>query len=402
MAVDYTVAMQFICILGRQPALGRAELESRFGADALQSIQPDIVLLSCETPPNFNTFGGILKVALTFEEIPTDSWPKINRHIENGVKQLIPLLPEGKIQLGISAYYLPINASKLNAAALSLKKTIKQAGRSVRIIPNKEPALNTAQVLHNKLTKPTGLEIVAVKASSPSVFLGKTIWVQDIEAYSKRDQGRPKRDSRVGMLPPKLAQIILNLAAGTDTSTAMNPKTVLDPFCGTGVLLQEAALSGYDVYGTDLEPRMIEYTKTNFDWLNTVFSISSKGRFEIGDATDHQWSQPFDTVACESYLGRPFSHTPDLQILKEVMQTCNLIHKKFFQNLAKQTPRGFRLCIGVPAWRTKSDFTHLPVLDHLEEIGYNRVSFVHAQAKDLIYHRADQYVARELVVLERI
>lgn len=398
MLVDYTVVMQFICILGRQPALGRAELESRYGAEALQTIQSDIVLLTCESPPNFNTFGGVLKVALAFEEIPTDNWPKINRHIESGVTQLIPLLPEGKIQLGISAYYLPINASKLNAAALSLKKTIKQAGRSVRIIPNKEPSLNTAQVLHNKLTKPTGLEIVAVKASSPSVFLGKTVWVQDIDAYSARDHGRPKRDSRVGMLPPKLAQIILNLATGTDISS----KTVLDPFCGTGVLLQEAALAGHNAYGTDLEPRMIEYTTANFDWLKVTFSVDVPGRFEVGDATDYQWSKPFDLVACESYLGRPFNHTPDPQVLTDVMQTCNVIHKKFFQNLARQTEKGFRLCVGVPAWRTKSGFKHLPVLDHLEEIGYNRVSFVHAQAKDLVYHRSDQYVARELVVLERI
>ena len=27
-----------------------------------------------------------------------------------------------------------------------------------------------------------------------------------------RDQNRPKRDARVGMLPPKLAQIMINLA----------------------------------------------------------------------------------------------------------------------------------------------------------------------------------------------
>lgn len=72
-----------------------------------------------------------------------------------------------------------------------------------------------------------------------------------------RDYGRPARDARVGMLPPKLAQIMLNLSVKDEKSG-----TVLDPFCGTGVLLQEAALAGFDFIGSDIEPRMVEMTLT--------------------------------------------------------------------------------------------------------------------------------------------
>jgi hypothetical protein len=36
--------------------------------------------------------------------------------------------------------------------------------------------------------------------------------LQDFESYSKRDYGRPARDPRTGSLPPKLAQILINLA----------------------------------------------------------------------------------------------------------------------------------------------------------------------------------------------
>lgn len=62
----------------------------------------------------------------------------------------------------------------------------------------------------------------------------RTSFVQDIESYTARDQARPMRDARVGMLPPKLAQIIINLALSNNDITE-----VLDPFCGTGVVLQE-------------------------------------------------------------------------------------------------------------------------------------------------------------------
>ena len=83
------------------------------------------------------------------------------------------------------------------------------------------------------------------------------------------------------------------------------------------------------------------------------------------------------------------------------MQDVNHIHKKFLQNVASQTQPGFRMCIAVPAWSVRGEFKHLKTLDILDELGYNRIEFVHARSEDLIYHREGQVVARELVVLTR-
>jgi hypothetical protein len=41
----------------------------------------------------------------------------------------------------------------------------------------------------------------------------------------------------------------------------------------------------------------------------------------------------------------------------------------------------------------------LKIVDDLEKMGYNRVSFKHVGNDSLIYHRSDQVVARELLVL---
>lgn len=60
-----------------------------------------------------------------------------------------------------------------------------------------------------------------------------------------------------------------------------------------------------------------------------------------------------------------------------------------------------RICLAVPAWKTRKGFIHLPLLDSLEKLGYTRVSFVHADNNKLIYHREGQVVGRELVVLIR-
>jgi tRNA (guanine10-N2)-dimethyltransferase len=392
--------MSYIAILGRQPALGRAELEARFGADKLRIIQPDIIEFeSNQDIQVFNQFGSTLKVAKLLTKLDYTDWSKISSYIMDTFPHHIHHIPEGKITLGISVYGLNIPPNQVGATALSLKKTIKKAGRSVRVVPNTKSVLNTAQVLHNKLTSDTGHEMLVIK-DGDGVLLAQTQWVQDIETYRRRDQERPARDARVGMLPPKLAQIIINLAKPEPGSV------IYDPFCGTGVLLQEALLMGMRIYGSDIDQRMIDYTKKNLAWLSPNHSEAVLDKLLwIADATSAKFPEsgdlPKQYIACETYLGRPFSHKPDEETLRKVIQDCNTIHKKFLQNVASQTKPGFRMCIAVPAWKTINGFKHLPTLDQLEDLGYNRVSFVHARTQDLIYHRPDQIVARELVVITR-
>lgn len=388
-----------LAILGRQPALGLAELESLFGADALQPLgRHAVVVDSDRTDFPMQRLGGTMKAARYLTELPYTDWEKLEAYLAIELPKHTCCVVPGKIRLGLSVYGFDVSIKRLNATGLTLKKTVKDDGRSVRVVPNTSAELNTAQVVHNQLTGPTGFEILLIKNGSSTV-LAQTFAVQDIDAYAARDQKRPKRDARVGMLPPKLAQIIINLAGGRWPATGT--ASVLDPFCGTGVILQEALLMGYDAYGTDLEERMVDYSKENLDWLGMRYDLSDRTYLlETGDATDFDW-QDFDMVACETYLGRPFTGTPNPPVLRKVLQDVDTIHKKFLKNIARQTHPGLRMCIAVPAWKTRNGFEHLKVLDSLEEMGYTRTSFAHARNEDLIYHRPDQVVARELVVLTR-
>lgn len=387
-------------ILGRQPAIGKAELESLFGKDHLfpigeQAIASDISF--SEIP--FGRIGGSIRLAKPLAQFDTTTWPEIQKNLIEILPQLIDTLPlEGKIKLGLSAFGLPVKADNLLRTGLELKKVCKKAGRSARIVPNNEPELNSAQVLHNQLTGALGIELVLVKDKG-ATYLAQTIAVQDIDQYAERDRGRPKRDAFVGMLPPKLAQIIVNLG-----TAQLDPKTehvILDPFCGTGVVLQEALLMGFGAYGTDLEPRMIDYSRANLEWLATHGSITSP-QLEVGDATEHTWKYPFSVVAGETYLGRPLSSWPNPEKLQEIISTCNLITQKFLQNMAKQIPPGTRLALAIPAWQAPNGkLYHLSLLDHLDNLGYNRVSFLWAKEQEMVYRRPDQLVARELLVITR-
>lgn len=384
-----------VVILGRQPALGVAELESLYGADGLARLGGAALLETAAEEIDFQRLGGAVKIARILTVIPTTAWSQLRDYLLEKIPEHLDGLPEGKFTLGLSVYGLPVKPDELNRGLLQIKKRIRATGRPVRIVPNKEPALSSAQVLHNKLTHRGGWELLFISYGQ-SVILAQTLFVQDIDAYAARDQARPKRDARVGMLPPKLAQILINLAG---------PKSmVLDPFCGTGVVLQEALLAGFNVYGTDIEPRMVGYSRENIEWLMEKYPKIKEGRvsLETADATRHRWQRGYDCVVSEVFLGRPLSALPSPEKLKGIINDANLITKKFLSNLAPQAPTGTTLCLAVPAWKSRNGFLHLPVLAKLADFGYNNLDLKHVERPELIYHREGQMVGREIVIIKKV
>lgn len=179
--------------------------------------------------------------------------------------------------------------------------------------------------------------------------------------------------------------------------------TILDPFCGTGVILQEAALMGYSVYGTDLVDKMISYSSDNLAWLEDSHHIKVNAQLHAGDAMTAQWQQPIGAVVAETYLGQPFSAPPSPPKLAEVRKTCNHIITEFLKNLSGQIASGTPVCIAVPAWKAvDGTFTHLPLIETIAQLGFKPHEFHHVSARDLMYFREDQVVARELLILTKI
>ncbi|HJP81859.1 MAG TPA: methyltransferase domain-containing protein, partial [Candidatus Saccharimonadales bacterium] len=248
------------------------------------------------------------------------------------------------------------------------------------------------------------VELLIARSRSGRVIVAESIGAQNITAYAKRDQGRPKRDAFVGMLPPKLAQMMLNMALAdtnrpTDEAIDSAPR-ILDPFCGTGVVLQEASLMGYRVYGTDLADKMIDYSEANLAWLETITRRPVNRTLHQGDATTTAWEPPVDAIVCESYLGQPFSAPPSPSKLEQVRGNCNHIISEFLTNIGSQIEKGTPLCVAVPAWRDgNGDFHHLPLIKQLEKLGYTQVALKNVKNEELLYFREDQIVARELLIL---
>jgi tRNA G10 N-methylase Trm11 len=383
-----------ICILGRQPSLGLAELEAMVGPESVQPFGGDYAIIKGGPEVlSQQELGGTIKIAEIVTTIPSTKRNKVSFTALNEIVRIMSENQNHKLTFGLSAYDLSASPKQITGLSFAIKKKLKDKGHTARaILGDGSTALNSAQVIHNGLLGKSGAEFLLVSGSQET-YLAKTLSVQDIDSYSRRDYDRPKRDTQVGMLPPKLAQIMLNLAkSGPDL-------TVLDPFCGTGVVLMEAALKHSKLEGSDINPKMIEYTKVNLDWLSKNYNLKIDiEKLISADATIHKWGR-FDCVVTETYLGPPIAYQPESKLLKTIVSDCNALVTKFLTNLRSQLSVKSRCCIAVPAWASPNGLIRLPVIDQLDKLGYNRVKFTHASFDQLIYHRPDQFVARELLVL---
>lgn len=391
----------YIAILGRQSGLAMAELEHLYGDKNTRWFSDNSAVVSSDSF-SVETIGGTIKAGRIVAELSHGDW----RQTSMKIVQLYAkkwAAREGKVTLGLSAYGFDISPRDIQRTGIILKQKVKSNGGSLRLVPNEDAALSSATSHHNKLgLSPNKQELLIVRSQNGRITIAESVGAQNITSLARRDQGRPKRDAFVGMLPPKLAQIMINLTRDNPIikTEATFPPRLLDPFCGTGVVLQEAALLRYAVYGTDLSEKMIDYSKVNLDWLAETYHLTLNATLEPGDAMDTKWQPPIDAVVCESYLGQPFSAPPAPEKLSQVVKNCDHIISTFLKNIGDQLPKGTPLCIAVPAWRDHNGhFTYLPLAHKLDSFGYTPHRFAHIRPDDLIYYREDQVVARHLLVM---
>jgi putative RNA methyltransferase MTH_724 len=393
--------MKYVAIAGRQPLISLAEIQALYDK-AARLVGKKLVFFEIDEDgeenisPDINCLGGSLKLGRFFD---TD-FSKL-------AKFLATTHPEGKITLGISDFSKQKKSGLAKQKSMELKRNLAKMGRSVRVITSNEPEISSATAHHNQLGEKAGcFEIFLIDRE---IYL--SLGTQNITAYTERDQARPARDAKVGMLPPKLAQILINLCGKLPEGAR-----VLDPFCGTGVILQEAAIMGYIPYGTDLNERMVEYSKKNLSWL---FNERNQKRFKIlpdliqkkdqilkaisvGDATSFTWEGEIDAVAFEGYLGAPMSKPPVDIKFKTEKAKCREIAMGFLKNITPQIKSGTPVVMALPAWlRENGKYVGLNILDEIQEMGYNFEKFQDLSQSDLLYYREGQIVAREIIVIRK-
>jgi len=284
---------------------------------------------------------------------------------------------------------------------LEIKARLLEAGRKARWVISRDEILSSVVVEQNKLIEKGG-EYSLIKARS-QVYLIKTLAVQPFKELSKRDYGRPGRDDHSGMLPPKLAQIMLNLGLVNDKSI------VLDPFCGSGTVLSEAMLLGVkNIYGSDLSERAVDDTETNLEWIRDKFAITDcRYQLAVLSATGLSTKlkpEFIDAIVTEPFLGPQRGNYDVRETIAELEELYTKAIKEFYKILKKNG----RVVMIWPVMRAKDNRVYMSakiagqfkMISALPE-NFDQAEFKLTNRKTLLYHRADQRVWREIVILEK-
>lgn len=380
--------MNYIAILGRQPEFGLVELESRLSAQAIKPYGRYAALL--EKSIDLPEFGGVIKVGRIIYQGPA-------RDINEAPLPLDELAAEsGKTTFGLSYYGLNATTAFVRKTGVAMKKRLKASGSVRFVAPQSGINLSAAQVKFNGLLR-NGHELLIV-INKQQMVVAITEQVQDIDGYAARDHKRPARSAKVGMLPPKLAQIMVNTT---------HSELVFDPFCGTGVILQEALLLGRGADGSDISEDMVRAATKNVRWLQENFTLDSEPALQVNrifhaDAQNVGLPSSQVAVVSEGYLGPNMSRLPSMAQLEPIRAEMLKLYSNSLRNFAEQQDAGGETTITAPVWHTADKgWQTLGIVDLLPDLGYTLRQFAHVRSDALIYRRPNQIVGRQLLILRK-
>ncbi|MBI4022244.1 MAG: hypothetical protein HY372_02710 [Candidatus Andersenbacteria bacterium] len=391
--------MQYVFFLGSHPDLSEAELMTTLRREGYvftahhRERQLLLLDMASELPANFiDRVGGTLRIGrvLGTRERP---WTAVAIQAAFTPKSR-------KFSLGLSG--MPAARVKLKSIGQELKSQLKRSGHAISfILPRRQDELlNAAQVLFNRLIEPPNAELVFIRTNDDFVLVATT-HIQDIRAYTRRDRHAPHRDAAVGMLPPKVAQMMLNLVPAHTT----RPPTVYDPFCGTGTVILEGMLLGWQMIGSDTSEGMVHNAIENAAWAQRAFPDQALLKPQI---FRHDVREPFpfkvrercSAVVTEPYLGRPLHRPlPRAQVVRQQVKLADLYLKLFTHARQLFADEGW-IVLALPAVREQgmADWTLMPqsFLDEVMRLGYRLVQLVSTARGTIIYSRPDALVGREI------
>lgn len=321
--------------------------------------------------------GGCFKVARLFHTqelvLMRDAFPsrgtakRAARNILEGVPWLHEVFgkPRGKkITYGVSTYPSQTREAPVHYVHYTrgmneyikkqlLEKGARKADYIVYDKPDRRDArrINTSLWPHtiakHKLLKRPNAEILAVYTEK-RLYLARTIVVYDSMLQQYRDESRPYISTEIST-SPKVCRTLLTLAG------AKPGDTVLDPFCGTGTLLMEAALQDMKCIGFDIDGNAVQGAHSNLRWLGKDLGSHINFSIQKGDArkVDKLIRAQVDAVAFEPHLGPLHRKRPMRKQAEKDIAELTLLYRATLKAIGKVLRPDGRIAMTIPVILTK-------------------------------------------------
>ncbi len=321
--------------------------------------------------------GGCFKIGRLFwtydRSIIREAFPTvgtINQDVRTDLKKVSWInmvwrkLGGRKVKFGVSSYATTLGKSTVDIRRFTrsmdeyIKRALIKAGaKKADYVIYDQPdrrdprRLNTALwpksiAKHNLLIRPNA-EILAVFGEK-HVYMAKTIVVYDSMLQQYRDESRPYVAAQVST-SPKICRTLLTMAG------AKKGDTILDPFCGSGTLLMEAALLEMKCIGIDIEGNAVEGTKSNLRWFGKDLGAWVDYRIMKGDAREASIlvQQIVDAIAFEPDLGPVSSKKMKRAEALKSINSLTELYRDVLRELTKILRPNGKIAMTIPVYITK-------------------------------------------------
>jgi tRNA G10 N-methylase Trm11 len=376
---------QYLLLAGNTPALTFYEAKIMLG-QSVEQLDEQVAAFEAssdeEATKLFSLLGASVKLARVEKPWQTYSEKKL----EQSLLGLLTSRAVGKLRFSVAQWGESQNE---RLSLQNLKNKLAEADIKARFIEGARTGLSAAVLLHQNVTE------LIVFQKEKQILIASTAAVQDIDHWTLKDRGKSYADRKKGLLTPKVARTMVNLALGQ----ILDPQAlVYDPFCGSGTILMEALERGAKVVGSDLDPDAVLGSQTNLAWfadrlqLPTNFTIFQS---EAAHASMAQLPGKVDAIVTEPFLGKP---KPEVSQLEGMFKGLEKLYQGAFnqwRQLLKDKGKVVMILprVEVPGGRT---FDLAKFVDKLQAHGYTP----QVELGQITYHRPQAIVQREIMVFE--
>lgn len=377
--------MKYFFALGNTPELSFLELTSVFQQVDFQTVTHTWVMSNMsddfDAIQAMDVLGGTVKIASQVAQWSADI-------TQDEIKQAIAdyLISQAKDNKILFAFAQ--NQPIFELSTGDFKLLLKEAKVKSRYLDSTNQGVK-AVIWLNK----TNIVDLILVHDKEQIHLLKTEAMQDIDNWTNKDRNKPYADRKKGMIPPKVARMMVNLAMAS-YEASYKPK-LLDPFCGTGTILMEAALLNCVPFGSDLDYKSVLGSIKNMDWLIEQYDLKKNYHFvrrDVSQIRPTDFPEKVDLIVTEPFLGR---QTPQAKKLPNIFKGLEKLYLGAFSTWTKILADKARVVIVFPRVELSGKIYSLNnLIDKLASKGYTR------QVAPIIYARKNALVQREIHIFD--
>lgn len=373
--------------LGSHPEVSLAELRVVFGSkESLRLMGIAMFDLDADLVQNsFFMLGGVPRWGIVVAEL--DKTDNLENHVISVFNKQLKEAP--KKDYIFSLFGVKLDKKRLHHDFKDELSGVKYDGRFDEV--------QHAPAVSEHVLKRGGHEFSAI-ASGNTVYIIKTVQVQDAKFWSITDAERPARDMKIGLLPAKLARMMINLSGAEPTGK------IWDPFVGQATIAMQSAILGIPVLGTDKSAESIAKAKQNMQWLIRNGLVSQAKHTLYVEAIERSKADRTVTaMVTEPYLGKPrYRPFANEFLAKREWREISRLYGTLLQVASGILHKGQHLVFIKPTFSFLAEHGgewYNPPLPMSGEAW--KVPEILVELGPLLWLQRDSIIGREIVVLEK-